>query len=263
MFEAAFALHVNTESVSLDRLRRSCGQCSLQVLCLPAGIDSGDLQRLDEIVRNRRPLATGESLFRSGQPLGSLFVAREGAFKTVATNEDGESQVIGFHLPGELMGLDALGSGFHACDAQALTRATVCEVPLGQLESICTQVPGLQHQLLRIIGQGINRDQSHMEMLGRRQAGERLAQFLHGLSERYRLLGRPAAMFMLPMSREDIASFLGMVIETVSRTLTKMQDDGMISVRGRQVNILDAARLEAMVHSSSKPAVSPPAATRR
>ena len=247
---------MSAEIVNLDRLRRSCGQCSLQVLCLPAGNDSGDLQRLDEIVRNRRPLAAGDSLFRSGQALGSLYVAREGAFKTVATNERGESQVIGFHLPGELMGLDALGSGFHACDAQALTRATVCEVPLGQLESICTQVPGLQHQLLRIIGQGINRDQTHMEMLGRRQASERLALFLHGLSERYRLLGRPAAMFMLPMSREDIASFLGMVIETVSRTLTKMQDDGMISVRGRQVNILDAARLEAMVQGSAKPPAS-------
>jgi CRP/FNR family transcriptional regulator len=244
---------MSAEIVDLERLRRSCSQCSLHVLCLPAGIGSSDLQQLDEIVRNRRPLDSGDHLFRSGQALGSLYVAREGAFKTVATNEDGESQVIGFHLPGELLGLDALGSGFHACDAQALTRATVCEVPLGQLESICTKLPGLQHQLLRIIGQGINRDQTHMEMLGRRQAAERIALFIHGLSERYRLLGRPGDMFVLPMSREDIASFLGMVIETVSRTLTKMQDDGVISVRGRQVTILDAARLDAMAHGPAKP----------
>ena len=245
---------MSAEVVDLERLRRSCAQCSLHVLCLPAGIGSSDLQQLDEIVRNRRPLDSGDHLFRSGQALGSLYVAREGAFKTVATNEDGESQVIGFHLPGELLGLDALGSGFHACDAQALTRATVCEVPLGQLESICAKLPGLQHQLLRIIGQGINRDQSHMEMLGRRQAAERVALFLHGLSERYKLLGRSGDMFVLPMSREDIASFLGMVIETVSRTLTKMQDDGVISVRGRQVTILDAARLDAMAHGPAKPA---------
>jgi CRP/FNR family transcriptional regulator len=152
------------------------------------------------------------------------------------------------------MGLDALGSGHHACDAEALTRATVCEVPMGQLESVCSQLPGLQHQLLRIIGQGINRDQAHMEMLGRRQAAERVALFLHGLSERYKLLGRPGDMFVLPMSREDIASFLGMVIETVSRTLTKMQEDGVIAVRGRQVTVLDAARLDAMVHGPAKPA---------
>ena len=245
---------MTAEVVDLDKLRRSCAQCSLHVLCLPAGIGSSDLQQLDEIVRNRRPLEPGENLFRSGQALSSLYVAREGAFKTVATNEEGETQVIGFHLPGELMGLDALGSGLHACDAEALTRATVCEVPLPQLESICAKLPGLQHQLLRIIGQGINRDQSHMEMLGRRQAAERVALFLHGLSERYKLLGRSGDMFVLPMSREDIASFLGMVIETVSRTLTKMQDDGVIAVRGRQVTVLDPARLDAMVHGPAKPA---------
>lgn len=247
--------------VDLETLRRSCAQCSLQVLCLPAGIGGSDLQQLDDIVRNRRPLEPGETLFRSGQALHSLYVAREGAFKTIATNEDGEAQVIGFHLPGELMGLDALGSGHHACDAEALTRATVCEVPLAQLETVCSQLPGLQHQLLRIIGQGINRDQSHMEMLGRRQAAERVALFLHGLSERYKLLGRSGEMFVLPMSREDIASFLGMVIETVSRTLTKMQDDGMIAVRGRKVTILDAARLDAIVHGPAKPVA--PSATRR
>ena len=240
--------------LDLEKLRRSCAQCSLQVLCLPAGIGGSDLEQLDDIVRNRRPLEPGEHLFRAGQALSSLYVAREGAFKTVASSEDGETQVIGFHLPGELMGLDALGSGQHACDAQALTRATVCDVPLAQLESVCSQLPGLQHQLLRIIGQGIHRDQNHMEMLGRRQAAERIALFLHGLSERYRALGRSAEMFVLPMSREDIASYLGMVIETVSRTLTKMQEDGVIAVRGRQVTVLDAVRLDAMVHGAAKPA---------
>lgn len=245
---------MEADVVDLDRLRRSCAQCSLHVLCLPAGVDSGDLQRLDDIVRSRRPLLQGETLFRAGQPLSALYVAREGAFKTVALSQDGETQVIGFHLPGELMGLDALGGGAHACDALALTRATVCEVPMGQLEDVCQQLPGLQHQLLRIIGQGIHRDQTHMEMLGRRQASERMALFLHGLAERYRLLGRPSDMFVLPMSREDIASYLGMVIETVSRTLTKMQDEGLISVRGRQLKILDPARLDALVHGPAKPA---------
>jgi CRP/FNR family transcriptional regulator len=240
--------------MDLERLRRGCAQCSLHVLCLPAGIGGSDLQQLDDIVRNRRPLDQGESLFRAGQTLGSLYVAREGAFKTVATDEDGEEQVIGFHLPGELMGLDALGRGQHACDATALTRATVCEIPMDQLEHVCAQLPALQHQLLRIIGQGINRDQTHMEMLGRRQASERMALFLHGLAERYRLLGRPGDQFVLPMSREDIASFLGMVIETVSRTLTKMQDEGIITVRGRQLQILDEVRLEAMVHGPANPA---------
>ncbi|KFN45017.1 helix-turn-helix domain-containing protein [Arenimonas oryziterrae] len=235
----------------LARLRRSCSLCSLKVLCLPASIGREDIERLDRIVMARRPLARGEVLFRAGQALGSLFVAREGVFKTVAADENGDLQVLGFQLPGELMGLDALGSGFHACEAQALTRADVCEVPLTQLETIASQVPGLQHQLLRIMGQSMGRDQQHIEILGRRNAQERLATFLHQLAERYRALGRSGDSFLLPMSREDIASYLGLVIETVSRTLSKMQDDGIIAVRAREVKILDADRLNGLAHEFS------------
>ena len=154
--------------LDLDVLRRGCARCSLHELCLPASIGDDDLHRLDEIVRARRPLQPGEPLYRRGQPLASLFVAREGAFKTVTGSEAGDVQVIGFHLPGELIGLDGLGDGAHAVDAVALTRAEVCEVPLAQLESVARQLPGLQRQLMRVIGQGIGRDQSHLEMLGRR-----------------------------------------------------------------------------------------------
>jgi CRP/FNR family transcriptional regulator len=239
---------MSEQVVELQRLRRSCAQCSLQVLCLPASIGEDDLVRLDRIVLGRRPLKRGESLFRAGQALGSLFVAREGAFKTIAMNSEGEPQVIGFHLPGELMGLDALGEGRHGCEAIALTQASVCEVPLNQLESVAAQVPGLQHQLLRIIGQNIHRDQAHIETLGRRSAQERMAMFLHQLAERYRALGRPGDRLYLPMSREEIASYLGLVIETVSRTLGKMQDDGVIAVQGREVRILDGERLNHAAH---------------
>jgi CRP/FNR family transcriptional regulator len=235
--------------LDFDRLRRNCAACSLHVLCLPAGIGAEDLHRLEEIVRNRRPLARGEHLYRAGQAMSSLYVAREGAFKTVALDSEGDEQVVGFHLPGELMGLDGMGRGRHGCDSVALTQATVCEIPMSKLEEICAEVQGLGHQLLRIIGQGIDRDQNHLEMLGRKQAQERVALFLHGLSERYRLLGLPGDMFTLPMSREDIASYLGLVIETVSRTLTRLQDEGVIAVRGRKLRILDRQRLDALVHA--------------
>ena len=216
-----------TQSVVLDlaRLRRSCAQCSLQQLCLPAGIGQDDMARLDEIVRRRRPLARSERLFRIGAHMEALYVAREGAFKTVAISDDGEEQIIGFHLPGELIGLDAL---------DGITRA----------------VPGLQLQLLRVIGRSVARDQDHLEILGRRQAQERIAMFLHGLSERYQQLGHSGAEFSLPMSREDIARYLGLVIETVSRGFTKLQDEGFIKVRGRQLRILDLAGLSAMAHNS-------------
>ncbi len=234
--------------IDLEKLRQSCSRCSLQVLCLPATIGMSDMERLDKIVLNRRPLQPGDALYRPGQPLGSLFVAREGAFKTTALDANGQAQVLGFHLPGELLGLDALGSGSHACEATALTQANVCEVPLSQLETVAAEVPGLQHQLLRIMGQAMNLHQAHVELLGKRSAQERLAVFLHQLSERYRALGRSGEVFLLPMSREDIASYLGLVIETVSRTLGKMQDDGLIAVRAREVRILDAARLNALAH---------------
>jgi CRP/FNR family transcriptional regulator, anaerobic regulatory protein len=239
-------------AVDLVRLRQSCAKCSLQTLCLPATIGLEDLDQLDRVVKNRRPLQLGDHLYRSGQTLGALFVAREGAFKTTITDEQGMSQVIGFHLPGELIGLDALGTGAHACDAQALTQANVCEIPLSQLEAVAAQIPGLQHQLLRIIGQSINRDHGHLEMLGVKSAGDRMALFLHGLTERYRALGRPSELLVLPMSRQDIGSYLGLVIETVSRTFNKMQEDGIISVHGRQIKILDMKRLATMAHTPSE-----------
>ena len=236
--------------IDLVRLRQSCAKCTLQTLCLPANIGMEDLDQLDRVVKNRRPMQLGDYLYRSGQALGALFVAREGAFKTTITDEQGQSQVIGFHLPGELIGLDALGSGSHACDAQALTHANVCEIPLSQLETVASQVPGLQHQLLRIIGQSINRDHSHLEMLGVKSAGDRMALFLHGMTERYALLGRPSDLIVLPMSRQDIGSYLGLVIETVSRTFNKMQEDGVISVHARQIRILDPQRLASMAHTT-------------
>ena len=242
--------------IDLVRLRQSCAKCSLQTLCLPAAIGSEDMEQLDRVVKNRRPMLVGDHLYRAGQTLSALFVAREGAFKTTIIDEQGLSQVIGFHLPGELIGLDALGTGAHGCNAQALTQANVCEIPLSQLETVAAQVPGLQHQLLKIIGQSINRDHSHLEMLGVKSAGDRMALFIHGLAERYRLLGRPADLLVLPMSRQDIGSYLGLVIETVSRTLNKMQEDGLISVHGRQVRILDMKRLSSLAHMTPDKVIS-------
>ena len=236
--------------LDLTQLRQSCGHCSLQQLCLPAGITSQDLQRLDDIVRKRRPIARGEWLFRLGEPLTSVYVARDGAFKTVSIDEEGEEQIIGFHLAGELIGLDALGAGKHRCEAVALETANVCEVPFDQLATVAAQLPSLQQQLLRVIGQSVGRDQDHMGMLVRRQANERIALFLHGLGERYRHIGQSAISFKLPMSREDIAKFLGLAFETVSRGFTRLQDDGVIAVSGRRVEIVNKAELNRLAHSS-------------
>ena len=239
--------------IDLDRIRRGCSHCSLQQLCLPAGIDPVELQRLDEIVRKRRPVERGERLFRQSDPLSAVYVARDGAFKTVSVNEEGVEQIIGFHLAGELIGLDALGDGEHRCEAVALTTANVCEVPFEQLAIVAAQLPSLQQQLLRVIGQSVGRDQDHVGMLVRRQANERIALFLHGLSERYRHIGQPQLTMKLPMSREDIAGFLGLALETVSRGFTRLQEDGVISVVGRRVEIVDMAELMRLAHGGDGP----------
>lgn len=240
-------------ALDLARLRRGCAQCSLQQLCLPAGIGMHELARLDEIVRRRRPLEKGERLFRFGDPLSSVYVARDGAFKTIGVNEPGFEQVIGFHLPGELVGLDALGTGTHRCEAIALTTANVCEVPYEDLTRVAARLPSLQRQLMRVIGQSGGRDHDHMEMLVRRQASERIAMFLHGLGERLRHSGQSGSDFKLPMSREDIAGYLGLALETVSRGFTRLQDDGVIGVFGRRVEILDSAQLNRMAHGDAAP----------
>ncbi|MFC5568636.1 fumarate/nitrate reduction transcriptional regulator Fnr [Lysobacter yangpyeongensis] len=236
--------------LDLASLRRGCAHCSLQQLCLPAGIGAQDLQKLDDIVRRRRPVERGERLFRPGDALNAVYVARDGAFKTVSISEEGEEQVVGFHLPGELIGLDALGAGVHRCEAVALTTANVCEVPFDQLSFVASQLPSLQQQLLRIIGQSVGRDQDHLGILVRRQAGERIALFLHGLAERYRNIGQSATRFKLPMSRDDIAHYLGLALETVSRGFGKLQEDGVIEVVGRQVEIRDPVELNRLAHNA-------------
>ena len=234
--------------VDLETLRRNCANCSLRQLCLPAGIGADDVERLDRVVKRRKPVARGEHLFRVGSGAARIYVAREGSFKTVACSADGEQQVIGFHLPGELIGLDALGHGEHRCDAIALENARVCEVPLEDLHRVAAQVPGLQRQLLRVIGRSMGRDQDHLEMMSRRQANDRVMLFLHSLSQRFETLGHDGSAFALPMTREDIGSYLGLVIETVSRSFTKLQDDGVIAVRGRQVRLLQQRQIADAVH---------------
>lgn len=230
--------------------KNDCSKCSIQVLCLPATINTEDFDRLNTIVKNRRQMKRGDFLFRSGQKLDCLYVAREGAFKSIVYNQDGDSQVTGFHLPGEILGLDGLGTDSHTCDSIALTLANVCEIPLHDLEHVASQLPSLQHQLLKIIGQSINRDQKHAEILAKKNAHERVAIFLHQLAERYKLLGRSEQRFMIPMSREDIGSYLGLVIETVSRTLSKMQDEDLIAVNGREVQILNKEKLYVLAHEN-------------
>jgi CRP/FNR family transcriptional regulator len=231
--------------VDLGRLRRTCAACGLQQLCLPAGIDSEALGRLDSVVQSRRPLERHQALFESGAPFISLFVVRSGSFKTVVEDAAGESQVVGFHLPGEILGFDAVSEDVHRCTARALEPSTVCEVPYAHVNRIAAQVPELQRQLHRVISREVVRDHEHLVMMGRRQAMQRLASFIKSLSDRYARLRRDPLQVALSMSRYELASYLGLVVETVSRLFTRLQNEGVLEVQRKTVRILDMPALAA------------------
>lgn len=229
--------------VDLRRLRRSCKECSLRTLCLPAGIARDDMERLDEVIRSRMPLDRGEALFRAGERLEQLFVVRSGTVRTTKAGADGEEQVIGFHLPGELVGLEAISDDVHHCDAIALERTSVCAVPFDHLQQIASRIPSLQRQFHRLISRELVQDQQHLLALGRRTARQRVALFLYSLAERLESAGFDGTELRLSMSREDIANYLGLALETVSRLLTKLAEEGLIEVERRRVRIDDRRAL--------------------
>lgn len=224
--------------IDISQLRRSCASCGLQELCLPAGISGDDLARLDAAVRDKRVLERGRALYRAGDAFHSLFVVRSGALKTFVTDENAAQQVIGFHLPGEIVGIDALASGRHASQAEALERTSICELPFAQLEHVTSEIPALQRQLLRVISREVVQEHQHLVTMGQQQAQVRLAIFLRSLADRYNTLHRDGNHLVLPMSRHDIASYLGLVVETVSRWFTRFEDAGILEVRRKAVTIL-------------------------
>jgi CRP/FNR family transcriptional regulator len=234
---------IERPELDLKLLQRSCAGCGLSQLCLPASIGGEDLPRLDQVVQVKKAVEREQMLYSAGQPFRALFVVRSGSFKTYAVDGEGETQVLGFHLPGEIMGLDAIAAGSHQCSAEALERSSACEVPYDRLEAVARELPGLQQQLLRVISREVQQDQRHLVMIGRKVALERLAIFLHSLSQRFARVRRDPHLFELPMSRRDLANYLGLVIETVSRLFSRLAELGVIEVERRTIRILDPARL--------------------
>ncbi|VAW82402.1 Fumarate and nitrate reduction regulatory protein [hydrothermal vent metagenome] len=229
--------------VSLKEIKVACQECSLNEICLPVGIDNEDMERLDAIIDRKRPLARGDQLFQVGDSFCSIYAVRSGSLKTYATSEDGQEQVMGFHLPGELVGLDAIANDIHPLTARALETTSVCEIPFSQLEFLSAQLPGLQHQMLRVMSQEIHNDEQNMLTLGQRSAEERLAAFLISLSNRYKRRGFSSTQFNLTMSRGDIGNYLGLALETVSRLFTRFQSEGLLKVERRNIELLDRQRL--------------------
>jgi CRP/FNR family transcriptional regulator len=240
---------VSDSTVKLDQVKVACKDCNLFQLCLPVGIDAQELEELDSIIKRRKPLKRGEHLFHVGTTFQSIYAVRSGSIKTYSPTEDGHEQVTGFHLPGELLGLDAINLNHHPCAAKALETTSLCEIPFDRLEELNAHLPSLQQQLLKIMSKEILHDQSLLMLLGKKSAEERLAALLLSLSNRYQQRGFSPTDFYLSMSRNDIGNYLGLAVETVSRLFSRFQEEGLLSVQRKHIGITNLPQLRAIANA--------------
>ncbi len=227
------------QKIILKPLKASCQNCSLVELCLPRGLSNSDLSTLDDVIQQRRLAHKGEVIFSQGEKSGCIFAVRSGSVKTYTTAKNGEEQILGFHLPGELLGLDGLDNQIHSCSAVALDTATICEMPVIDLSILCVKMPGLQQRLLSLISNEITKDHTMLLLLARRNAEQKLATFFIDISGRLKERGYSADEFDLTMSRYDIGNYLGLADETVSRLISKFRENNIINADRKKISILD------------------------
>jgi len=241
------------DTAVFERLHRTschsvCSSCNLREICLPVGLTRLELDYVDRrLVAGRRKVPRGSHLFRTGDRLESLYAVWTGSFKTCVSTADGREQVTGFQLGGDLLGLDGIDSRLHQLDAVALEDSQVCVIRFEDLEELTQEVGSLQQQFHRMMSREIVRTQGAMLMLGSMYAEERLAAFLLNLTNRLQARGFSPTAVSLRMSREEIASFLGMTLGTISRSFSKLQDQGLLFVRNRQIQITDPLGLQQLI----------------
>lgn len=226
-------------SAAAAPLKTQCSTCHLKDLCLPCGLTGNDVERLDALKFARRRVKEGDALYHEGEKFQFIYAVRSGTFKSHLTLKDGREQVTGFQMAGELLGLDGLASGKHASSAMALEDAEICAIPYAHLSELAATSPDLQHVISRLMSREIVREHSLMMLLGSMNAEERLAAFLLNISQRMRARGYSASEFHLRMSRAEIGSYLGMKLETVSRTFSAFQAQRLLEVDKKHVRIVD------------------------
>ncbi len=232
-------------------IKVACSNCNLRELCMPLGLTEEELDRIEVVVANRRKVKRGTTLFRNGDRFTSLYAIRTGFFKTSVASEDGRDQVTGFQMAGEMIGLDGIVNDNHTCDAIALEDAEVCVMPFDRVEELSREVNALQRHVHKIMSREIVRENSVMLLLGSMRAEERLAAFLLNLVQRLHARGFSQHELILRMTREEIGSYLGLKLETVSRTFSKFVEDGIIEVKQRHVRILNTDGLRDIVNPRS------------
>lgn len=235
-------------AVDPHAMKVACSNCNLRELCMPLGLTSGELQRIDDVVALRRKVKRGGALFRAGESFQALYAIRSGFFKTRVGADDGRDQVTGFQMAGEIVGLDGIVNDRHTCDAIALEDAEVCVMPYDRISELSREISALQRHVHRILSREIVREHGVMLLLGSMRAEERLAAFLLNLVQRLHARGFSRSELQLRMTREEIGSYLGMKLETVSRTFSKFADDGILEVQQRHLRILDPDALQRILN---------------
>jgi CRP/FNR family transcriptional regulator len=223
-----------------------CSTCSLRTLCMPAGLTHEDFDKIDSMICSTQMVKRGEVLYGVDAPFKNIYAIRTGSFKTVVTHPTGREQVTGFQIAGELLGLDGIYAGAHTGTTIALEDSSVCVIPFHVLEVLCREISAIQHHVHKLMSGEIVRESTLVMMLGNMRAEERVAAFLLNLSKRLSARGYSSTEFHLRMTRDEMGSYLGMKLETVSRMFSKFQREGLISVQGKQIRFLDLEGLRAV-----------------
>ena len=220
-----------------------CSTCAFSAACLQNGYDKTHLQELHVLVQHVGPFREGEHIFREGDPFNVIAAVRGGTVKTYVNDSEGREQVLGFFLPGEVIGLSAISHAKYPCNAVALDSVVLCKFSFPNIAALATRMPGLQQQLFRLLSEDINKAAL---LAGNFTADERMAAFLVSLSRRYAARGFSPNRFVVSMTRTDIANYLRLASETVSRVLRRFQDEGLLHVDRRDIELLQRPKLEAL-----------------
>jgi CRP/FNR family transcriptional regulator, anaerobic regulatory protein len=235
------------ENAALNR--SACEHCALNGVCLPEGLAGKERQEFTALISQHKRLHAGQALFRAGETFNNLYFVKTGSLKTVVLLDDGRDQVTGFHLAGDVLGVDAISSPAHPSEAVALEETHVCAISFAQLIRMSRRVEHLQTYVQRLLAREVVRDQGLMLLLGRMQADERVAAFLLNLSQRFKARGCSPVEFTLSMAREEIGNYLGLTLETVSRCFSRLKRAGVLQVVNRHIHILNAGELQNVIGS--------------
>lgn len=233
--------------IGIHDLKIACSSCNMRELCMPVGLPNPMLEKLDSLVYVRKKIKSGTPLYHAGERFNALYAVKTGFIRTETLNNDGRLQVTGFYMMGEIFGFDGIATDTHVCSAVALEDSVVCVIPLDRVEHISQEFEQLRHHFYKLMSREIVRDHTVMMLLGSMQGEERLAAFLLNLSQRLSDRGYSPYDLVLRMKREEIGSYLGMKVETVSRVFSKFQDQGLLEVKQKNIRILDVPGLQQLV----------------